>query len=185
MEGFILTIWEQSQVALWIMITIQTILLFVVLRQFKKKVNLDVGLPPGMSIPNLGFMVLNGSSGRLNDIIKGHPMTMFCVVEKGCKFCKELIPELDKMKKLNPNLNVKLLVMGDKEKTQELISITKTNLPVYIVSQTDVLKKLRIRVFPFGMLINQNGVILRREVLQKETISSFINALIPHEGEAV
>ncbi|WP_409344802.1 TlpA family protein disulfide reductase [Paenibacillus sp. MBLB4367] len=166
---------EASQISIWIIIAIQTTLIIILIRQLKQTHLKSIGIAPGLSLPNFEVRSLQKDSNiKLSDIININTTTMLCVVSPGCKFCKEIIPELDRVVEMYPLFKVNILVVSEVEKAQNMIKDSLSKISSYSISQDIAVNKMKITSFPFGMLVDDRGVILRREIVKKENITNWL-----------
>lgn len=162
---------EASQVAMWIMLIIHSIIVFILVRQVKTGSN---GIAPGISIPSIKVHNSEGHQVSLDHLVKDKNVTLLCVISPNCRFCKEVVFEINKIYLNNANFAIKLLVVGDGEGFNKYVVTTNVAIEMYSISYQDCRRKLRTSSYPFGMVIDNQGVIMRRGIIKKENILSWL-----------
>ncbi|PWV95965.1 AhpC/TSA family protein [Paenibacillus cellulosilyticus] len=166
---------QASVTALWFVVSLSVMMQIIVLRQTRRLAPDNNGIPPGNRFPDI---VLESLTGKQNltyeDIMGGGNSLMFCFVHSSCKFCREIAPHLERVSHAYGAFRPILLSFDDPDQISVFLRETNVNLPVYRVEATTVTKKLNLKRFPFGMLIDREGIVMRREVLKKETLLSWL-----------
>lgn len=163
-------IWNQLQLVLWIIVTINTILLFLLILNIRSKSMVDTKVSLANAIAKISVFSTEGKSKKIVEIASQNNSTLFCFTALSCHYCKEVIPELDKLAETN-QMTIVLLNAGDQSEAKQLISLTNTNLIVYSIQYKDLSTKLKLRSFPSGIIINKEGDILKTGIIHKENLS--------------
>lgn len=163
--------------AMWVMALLMIITNIVLINEVKKIHRRKLGFAPGLKLP--AIKMGKNRDIRLTDILSQHPSTFVCVVSIHCTFCREIVAELEKMKQDNPAMNLVYLVTGDDiaEDVENWIQARIQYAPAYGIETTDVMKKLKVNSFPFGMLLNRQGIVLKKGSLVKNELSRWVNEL--------
>lgn len=165
---------QVSQFVLWFMMGVLLLMQLVVLKHVKSGVPSHNGIPPGMRIPNLQIRSLKGVAMQSNDLLHQTVPTMFCFVSYACRYCREVTPELSRVAKQYSDFRVVLLSTDTEGDVRTFMKETGADLPVYLLDHAQVVKKLKIKNFPFGMLVDGSGVVMRREVVKKTNVMSWL-----------
>ncbi|MBB3111981.1 thiol-disulfide isomerase/thioredoxin [Paenibacillus phyllosphaerae] len=158
--------------SLWLIIALQLILIFVILISVKSKYFAQ-GTPPGLNIPSTIVKDSNNESQPLYQILSKSKVNLVCFVANGCRFCEKIIPEIEKLKERNPDIQVTLLLHKDERNSENLINRTKTILPSYNLTGNEGKKLFKINIYPFGVLTNERGVILKRGIMTNHNLLSW------------
>jgi len=187
--GGIMPIWQQSILALWLGIAILFIL-FVKLwrlshREFKKE-----GLLPGIAMPPIAvYSLTTDKMHPFTDIYEAveERHTILFVVDYSCAFCREMMEIIPQIANKYSHMHIKLIIMDkDAERARTMWSLAGQALPaVRIVSDIEVVKKWRIQRFPFAYVINEQGVIVARQSVNKGKVEHFLEQLIERENKIV
>lgn len=166
---------EANVTALWFVVSLSVIMQIVVLRQARRLAPDNNGIPPGNQFPRIVFESVTGKQTFTYQEIMGEGNSlMFCFVHASCKFCREIAPQLERVSHTYSSFRPVLLSFDDSDDIIDFQKETNINLPLYRIEAADVTKKLNLKRFPFGMLIDREGIILRREALQKDTLLSWL-----------
>ncbi|GIP60449.1 hypothetical protein [Paenibacillus woosongensis] len=158
----------QSQLALWMLLSIQTVLLCTLALQFRKHKN-GGGLPPGMRIPNVPVEAANDTQ-YLRSIAKENNITFILLASGGCKFCVAVLKELSKQYN-DQMIPIRILYYGKKDETIDIPS----EIPVYQIRK-EMTSLLKVNKFPFGLILDQKSVILRRDIVSVQQLESWLKA---------
>ncbi|GAA0137476.1 hypothetical protein YSY43_43170 [Paenibacillus sp. YSY-4.3] len=158
----------QSQLALWMLLSIQTVLLCTLALQFRKQKN-GGGLPPGMRIPNIPVETANDTQ-YLRSIAKENNITFILLVSGGCKFCVAVLKELSKQYN-DQMIPIRILYYGKKDETIDIPS----EIPVYQIRK-EMTSLIKVNKFPFGLILDQKSVILRRDIVSVQQLESWLKA---------
>lgn len=167
---------ESSVFALWLTNLLMVSLFITVQLRSKKAKMTHEKIELGMLVNNLTLFTPANEKVRLLDVISGK-VTLFCFVANQCKYCKEIIPILDSIKQENPDINIQFISLGEVEGANKILISTKTRIPVLGVNTRLITKKMGIQSFPFCILVDQHGKVLKREIISKNDISSWLKFL--------
>lgn len=122
---------------------------------------------PGKLIPEVTLQDVDGSSEKLNDLIKVTDQTILFFWSSHCQFCHEAIPELnDLMGELNENAQL-VTISLDKNKSEWTKAFQTTfkggkhycDLQGW---QSEAVKKFKVHKTPSFYVVNNAGVILSK-----------------------
>lgn len=165
---------QASQIALWGAVSILILLQIYILRQFKKVIPYNNGIPPGLAFPNIEVESLEGTNTFIHQLLDSKRPVMLCFVHYSCKFCRAMIPELDRITSQYPYFSVKLISFGEDKEIRRFVAETGTALPIFRVDSKVITKQLNIKRFPFGMIIDSDGIVMRRELVEKENLLTWL-----------
>jgi hypothetical protein len=156
----------QSQLALWVIVCIQTSLLGVLAVQFRNQKK-GSGLPPGMRIPNVPISTANETQ-YLRNIAGENKISFILVATKGCQFCEAVLKEL--AKQYNDQMTpIRILYFGNIDEKLHLPS----QIPIYNIDKFAI-KRLKVNRFPVGFILDDNSVILRRGIVTVQNLRSWL-----------
>lgn len=168
-----MAIWQASTIALWFVVAVSILLQVIVLRQAKRLAPENSGIPPGLNIPDTDVF-MNGEVHRLHELIRDGAPTMFCFVHSSCRFCREMIPELGRVAKQYPSFHVVLLSFDEESQLSSLLEDTGVTLPFYRITTSYAFKMLNLKRFPFGMLVDREGTVMRREKVEIDNLLTWL-----------
>ncbi|OBZ16322.1 hypothetical protein A8L34_26965 [Bacillus sp. FJAT-27264] len=182
-------IWQQSMLALWLGIAILFILLIRLSRVAYREFAED-GLLPGLTMPPLPVHSLTTDEEEPFSTIyeaAEERHTILFVVDYGCAFCREMMPIVPKLAERYSNMPIKLIIMDKNvEQARMMWTLARGALPaVRVESDIEVVKKWRIHRFPFAYVINEKGVIVARQSVNKEKVEHFLDQLLKRENKNV
>lgn len=182
-------IWQQSMLALWLGIAILFIL-FVRLWRIAHRESAEDGLLPGLTIPPIPvYSLTTGEAQPFATVYEAgeERHTILFVVDYGCTFCREMMEIVPKIAKTYSHLPIKLIIMDkDAEQARMMWSLAGRALPaVRVVSDIEVVNKWRIHRFPFAYVINEQGVIVARQSVNKGKVEHFLDQLLERENKIV
>ncbi|WGV60421.1 thioredoxin-like domain-containing protein [Brevibacillus brevis] len=173
---------KASLLSLWIMVLIQTVLFTIILYQIRSKNTVKSGIPTGLAMPQISIADEFGEENNFLNITR-NKMTMFCFANHECMFCKQVIPELDRFSSLHPEINIMIISLGDEESRDLLIKKTLTRLPVFRTSEREVRKRVKIRNFPYGFVLDGDGIIQKQGVIKKDNLLNWLDAFANQVNE--
>ncbi|QUG43121.1 hypothetical protein KD050_07780 [Psychrobacillus sp. INOP01] len=163
--------------SLWLIIIIQSLVIFYVIKVVKKVSEDANGLPPGNKFPN----ILNSNNlvnkEPLPDILfKNNDNVYFFVIEEECKFCREIIPTVDYYKRTNAHVNIKFLVIGTDVSAKRLLSVSKHKFDYWLIHPENVVKRLKVRSFPFAFVVQKDNFIIKRSTINSKNFQRFMSS---------
>jgi hypothetical protein len=156
----------QSQLALWVIVCIQTSLLGVLAVQFRNQKK-GSGLPPGMRIPNVPISTANETQ-YLRNIARENKISLILVAAEGCTFCEAVLKELAKQYN-DQMIPIQILYFGNKDEKIHLPS----RIPIYSIDKFAI-NRLKVNRFPLGFILDDNSVILRRGIVTVQNLQSWL-----------
>jgi len=156
----------QSQLAVWMILCVHTVLLSTLAIQFRKQKKGN-GLPPGMRIPNVPIEMVN-ETHYLRNIAKENNISFILVASEGCKFCAAVLMELAKQYN-DQMIPIRILYFGNKDEKIHIPS----QIPIYSIDKFSI-DRLKINKFPVGFILDDNSVILRRDVVTVQNLQSWL-----------
>ncbi|WP_339301583.1 hypothetical protein MKY92_15125 [Paenibacillus sp. FSL R5-0623] len=182
-------IWQQSMLAIWLGIAILFMLFFRLWRLSHREFS-EEGLLPGLSIPPVPVYSLTNDELQPFSTIyeateKRH--TVLLVVDYGCTFCREMMAIVPRIAKTYSHMSIRLIIMdNDVEQSEMMWTLAGRVLPaVRVASQIEIIKKWRVHRFPFAYVINEQGVIVARQSVNKEKVEHFLDQLVKQETKIV
>lgn len=189
MGEYVMPIWQQSMLALWLGIAILFIL-FVRLWRLAHREFAEEGLLPGLTMPPIPVYSLTTDEAQpfstiYESVEERH--TILFVVDYGCTFCREMMPIVPKLAETYGHMPIKLIIMDkNTERARMMWSLAGQALPaVRVISEIEVVKKWRIHRFPFAYVINEQGVIVGRQSVNKGKVEHFLDQLLEQENKIV
>ncbi|PRA03646.1 MULTISPECIES: hypothetical protein [unclassified Paenibacillus] len=184
-----MSIWQQSMLALWLGIVILFIL-FGRLWKLSYREFSEEGLLPGLAIPPIAvYSLTNGEAQPFSTVYEAEEErhTILFIVDYGCTFCREMMTIVPKIAKTYSHMPIKLIIMDNNAEQAEMMwSLAGRALPaVRVISDIEVVKKWRIHRFPFAYVINEKGVIVARQSINKGKVEHFLNQLLEREDKIV
>ncbi|WP_163951749.1 hypothetical protein [Paenibacillus sp. SYP-B3998] len=123
----------------------------------------EIGLPIGSELPVLSVNTITNTTYELSFNVK----TLLLFASTNCHVCFEFYPHLTTFHKKNPLLNIELLMLGDIEEVNNIIKKYELGMPVYQISHI-ILEQNSINKLPFGQIISEKGIILRKQLVRTE-----------------
>jgi methylamine dehydrogenase accessory protein MauD len=160
--------WLASYIALWIIVALQGVAIFLLLRQLgimylgtAQGVARD-GIAPGTKAPDFALPSLvqtgDGPTVSLSDY-RGKPLVLI-FGSSNCNPCRALVPELNEFAaELRDSLNVLFLCRGSESEARAFAEQTAITVPVAAHPDDDLPDKYKARVTPFAFIIDGEGVV--------------------------
>jgi peroxiredoxin len=124
-----------------------------------------VGVTVGMRAPDLELRALDGGTIRLSDL-RGQPvMINFWAV--WCGFCRTELPEMQQVFEAYRDRGFIILaidVQEDRSVVKPFVDELGLAFPVLLDSEAEVSRSYRVRGLPTSYFVDQNGVIIGREL---------------------
>ncbi|MGF7047633.1 thiol-disulfide isomerase/thioredoxin [Paenibacillus sp. DS2015] len=182
-------IWQQSMLTLWLGIAILFILL-VRLWRLSHREFAEEGLLPGFAMPPIPvYSLTTGEAQPFATVYEAteERHTILFVVDYGCTFCREMMAIVPRIAKTYSHMPIKLIIMDENaEQARMMWSLAGRALPaVRVVSDIEVVKKWRIHRFPFVYVINEQGVVVARQSVNKGKVEHFLDQLLERENKIV
>ncbi len=163
---------EVVLICIWIVLIIQAITIF----KLSRKVSIEnEGIALGFSVPDLKLQTIEGGIKRLIKMLQNEPLTILCMVTPECKFCRKIIPLLEEMQKEANTISVKLLFLGEESAVKEYLDSNKINIESFVVSFKVMKSKINISAFPYAMIVNQYGIVVRKGIINADDVSSWFH----------
>jgi methylamine dehydrogenase accessory protein MauD len=160
MEG----IWLITYIILWLLVLSLFVLVLLLYRQLgimylgtAEGVSRD-GLQRGTKAPEFNLTDQYGNPQQLSGY-RGRPVALL-FGSPHCSPCRVLLPQLHDWAKRHPDVSVLWLNAASSEESLRFVSETGATLPVAPYEPEDkLLDKYRVRVTPFIFMVDGNGVI--------------------------
>jgi methylamine dehydrogenase accessory protein MauD len=157
-------IWLASYIVLWGIVIFQGVAIFVLLRQLgimylgtAQGVARD-GLAPSTKAPEFALSDLDGRPVTLADRL-GMPLVMV-FGSTTCGPCRQLMPDLQRFAADRRDaLRVLFLCRGSAEEARRFASELDVQVPVAVLPDEALAEQYKVRVTPFGFLIDAEGVV--------------------------
>jgi cytochrome c biogenesis protein CcmG/thiol:disulfide interchange protein DsbE len=124
-----------------------------------------VGVTVGMRAPDLALKALDGGTIRLSDL-RGQPvMINFWAV--WCGFCRTELPEMQQAFEAYRDQGFTILavdVQEDRSVVEPFVDELGLSFPILLDSEAEVSRSYRVRGLPTSYFLDQNGVIIGREL---------------------
>ncbi|MFL7809215.1 MAG: TlpA family protein disulfide reductase [Anaerolineae bacterium] len=136
-----------------------------------------IGVTVGMRAPDLELRTLDGDTIRLSDL-RGQPvMINFWAV--WCGFCRTELPEMQQAFEAYRDQGFTILavdVQEDRSVVAPLVDELGLAFPVLLDSEAEVSRSYRVRGLPTSYFVDQNGVIIGRELgaIDKAWIETYL-----------
>jgi methylamine dehydrogenase accessory protein MauD len=164
MEG---TFWIISYIALWVLVVVLILLVILLYRQLgimylgsAEGVSRD-GLEPGKKAPDWSLEDQYGTARKLSDYL-GKP-TVVVFGSPHCSPCRILLPQMHDWAKAHPEVGIVWLNAASPEESLKFVSETGATLPIIpYAPETKLMDKYRVRVTPFMFLLDENGIIRQK-----------------------
>lgn len=171
-----MSLFLQVQLILWLIVIIQGVLLIFVITNIKKKRGDNVGIPEGKVIPDLSYSTIRGEKGNIHWLINKEEYSFICTLKPGCPVCEEIIDQLSYMTDSDLK-RIKILVCGKMTEIKSWIEQSNINIPVYILDEEDMFKKMNIQMFPFAMVLDKHGEVIKKDIINKFNISTLLELI--------
>jgi methylamine dehydrogenase accessory protein MauD len=166
--------WFVSLVILWAVVLFLGFLLLGTLRAWgvlnwrleqleattPKRLGRD-GLKPGKRAPDFTLPSAAGHDVSLNDFAGRKVLLVF--TQSGCSPCKAVIPELNRLDR--GGTQVIVVNNGDPEATWKWSAEVEARFPVLAQDKFSISKKYEVFATPFAFLIDANGVIVSKGII--------------------
>jgi peroxiredoxin len=136
-----------------------------------------IGVTVGMRAPELELQTLDGGTVRLSDL-RGQPvMINFWAV--WCGFCRTELPEMQQVFEAYRDQGFTILavdVQEDRSVVEPFAGELGLTFPVLLDSRAEVSRSYRVRGLPTSYFVDQNGVIIGRELgaIDEEWIVNYL-----------
>lgn len=152
-----------SYIAMWLLLTVQGILLLLVYRHFGLVAMGSVegiqrdGIKIGEVAPVVTGVTLRGDIVEWNPVNGHRHLLMF--VSPDCEPCARILPYIKRLEGAASDLSIALVVHGSSDSVGHLVS--KFALPKAFIclgdSESGVRERYRVRVTPFAFVIGEDG----------------------------
>jgi methylamine dehydrogenase accessory protein MauD len=129
------------------------------------------GLKPGKKAPEFTLPGVAGGEVSLHDFAGRRVLLVF--TQSGCKPCHKVAPELNRLHDAGA---VQVLVVnnGEAEATRQWAAEVKARFPVLVQQQFSVSKRYEMYATPFVFLIDENGVIASKGIINNGRHIGFV-----------
>lgn len=166
MEG----VWLVSYIVLWLVVLTLGLLVLLLYRQLgimylgtAQGVSRD-GLEPGTLAPDFSLSDQYGQGQRLSAYRGRNLVLVFG--SPHCSPCRILMPQLHEWASAHPDVPVLWLNAASPEENMRFVAETSATLPVLAHPPHDkLLDRYKVRVTPFTFLLDENGVIRAKGLL--------------------
>ncbi len=167
--------WIISNVALWIVVIFETVLLLLLLRVLgEMRQNrhvpssndpLNDGIPVGEQAPDFDAKDQQGRVVNLRNFQGRWRILAF--VSPGCKACKETIGVLNDTQRNRQQLTVLLVGEQDFQQNQEYAHEHKAQMPILTPAHNLARNIYRIQGVPFVFILDENGIIRAKGIVNE------------------
>lgn len=157
-----------SYVALWLLATIEGVLLFLVYRHFGLTSMATAagherdGLPIGESAPAISGLSLGGKqitrqpeAGRAHILVFGSP---------DCQPCRRILPSLNRLAVAKVGADLTLVIWADYQRAMTVRDLLHEDVPCVVEVGTEAVNAYRVKVAPFAFVIGKDGRIRQKGV---------------------
>jgi peroxiredoxin len=145
------------------------------------KINRD-GLKADTLAPPFRLPRLDGGEVQLDDL-QGKPV-LLVFSDPECGPCNELAPQLERLHRQTPDLQVVMISRRDPEANRKKVAEHGLTFPVLLQKQWEISKIYGMFATPVGYLIDADGVIVRDVAKGSEAILDLLHAPPTGHGEA-
>jgi len=149
-----------SYALLWVLVIFMAALLLLVYRHFGLMALGTVdgvqrdGLPVGVVAPSFTGM---SASDEIKDWPGPHPLGVLLFAAPGCEPCAKVLPHVQSLQQLAPELSVTVVVAGSSENATLIANKYKLTGDCLADRGTDVFGKFKVRVSPFAFVVDRDG----------------------------
>jgi methylamine dehydrogenase accessory protein MauD len=142
-----------------------------------KRIGRD-GLKVGHRAPDFTLPAAAGQAVSLHDFAGRKVLLVF--VQAGCSPCRAIVPELSRLAGRD---DVQVLVVnnGDHEATRQWAAEVRVCFPVLMQEGIDLSRRYQVFATPFAFLIDENGVIASKGLINTKRHLGFVLAGVPGE----
>jgi peroxiredoxin len=119
------------------------------------RINRD-GLPAGSPAPGFHLPQLDGTELSLKQYRGKRVLLIFS--DPGCGPCDELAPELERLHRGSPDLQIVMVSRGDQEANRKKIATHQLTFPVVLQKKWEISRKYGMFAMPIGFLIDEQGI---------------------------
>jgi methylamine dehydrogenase accessory protein MauD len=140
------------------------------------------GLKPGRRAPDFTLPSVAGQEVSLRDFAGRKVLLVF--VQSVCGPCQNIVPELNRLAKQEPELVVLAVHRSTLQNGREWAAQVRANFPV-VVQENDLSlsKRYEALATPFAFLINERGVVLAKGIANQEHHLRYILSAAAHGFE--
>jgi len=184
----ITTIWIVSQIALWAIVLLETVLLLLLLRALGElKQNIESskqpagigGLDIGTHAPLFSSVDQNNNIFRLEDTLGKRLILAFLL--PGCPACVDTIGALHTLQQEDPHAVILVVGSADTKSNQKYAFEQELLFPILTPDESDLQKKYQVIAYPLVLVLDEQGIIRAKDVavnyqrlkmlIDKETVS--------------
>lgn len=157
---------------LWIVVAIQTVLLFLIstrMNSFVRKNPFEVAA----EIPRLNILSISNQKVDVKQMLSQAKPTLIIFTSSRCSICKRLIPQISEWEDFPAE--VRLVNLGDAKEAKRFVEMTATTFPVCIIRLKDIANKYKVRTFPFSILADPSGKIMKSGIIMPEDLESWVS----------
>ncbi len=175
MEG----LWLWSYIALWFVVALESLMLIVALRQIgmllvgrapRAARAADIGPRVGEKVPEVILEDLDGQPVILGAETKRDTLLIF--VSAGCTTCQNLMPGIAVLRANRKKENLEIVLMATQNRWP-----SRRIKEVHYVIFPDYENTLKVRMTPFAILIDKQGIVLTKGLVNDiQHLESLLNA---------
>jgi peroxiredoxin len=153
-----------SYIVLWLLVLFQLLLTFALIRRIDTQAKtlsegVASGLTLGTQVPDFTAHTLAGEPITLAD--QTGKTTVYVVVSPDCKPCKQLLPSINNLgnSRKPPNHQMMIVSLGDKARTEELVTELQLDLPMAIAprEENSFMVDFKLQGTPTFLLVDAQG----------------------------
>lgn len=139
------------------------------------------GLKPGKKAPGFTLPSPSGGEMSLDDFLGRRVLLVF--VQTNCGPCHEIVPELNRLIRREPGVQVLALNRGKLDEVEKWAGEVGARFPVLVQEGLSLAKRYEVFATPFAFLINPDGVILSKGIVSsREHIGYLLSTSeLPHD----
>jgi methylamine dehydrogenase accessory protein MauD len=143
-----------------------------------KRIGRD-GLERGLKAPDFTLPSAAGPEVSLHDFAGRKVLLIF--MQSGCSPCQAIVPELNR---LDGEFQVLAINNGDAEATRQWAAEMKPRFPVLMQESLSVSKQYEVFATPFAFLIDEEGVIRSKGIVNNGQHIGFVLSSAAKDGPA-
>jgi peroxiredoxin len=151
----------------------------------RSKIKRD-GLKAGTPAPDFRLPRLDGRGDLSLSELRGRRV-LLVFSSPGCDPCNILAPELEKLHREHPELELIMISKGEPKENRAKVKEHGLTFPIVLQQQWEISRRYAMFATPIGYLIGENGIIAHDVALGSEPILELANTAVPalHLNEGI
>lgn len=159
-----------SYVVLWASVALESLLLFVLLRELGRVYLAETnslsrdGIAVGHAVPNV-TIGLRDSEDKLASLLTGTEQTVLLFASTACRLCRDAVTAIPTIKRRHPEAELALIVGGDDRGPFDVV----TDVEVALIPKEVMHRKMRVRATPYAMVVTGGGVVTAKGIVNTDS----------------